>query len=265
MCLPGKTAHTGFISKIQGYSTKDGPGIRSTVFCVGCNLRCLWCANPELIDNKEQTLRYENAAPETIGQTITPQELTKKLLRDKAFYDQSGGGITFSGGEPVLQNEFIAETSFLLKKENVHIALDTAGTVSWDTLKIVSENADLILYDIKAFDETIHYRCTGLSNSIILENAENFARLNKNICMRLILVPGYNDGEDFTKRLDFVQSLGKAVCQIDILPLHRLGAGKYKALGIPDPMEGIKDCPKGVAQKAAAEAERKGYKVTVGG
>jgi len=265
MCLQSENAHVGFISKIQGYSTKDGPGIRTTVFCVGCNLRCLWCANPELIESKEKTLHYENAVSETIGQIITPQDLVKKLIRDKVFYDQSGGGITFSGGEPALQGEFVAETSFLLKKEKIHIALDTAGTAAWDTLKSVSENADLILYDIKAFDEAIHRRCTGLSNSTILENAENLARQDKKLCIRLILVPEYNDRDDFAKRLDFVQSLGKAVCQVDILPLHKLGAGKYKALGIPDPMEGAKDCPKEITEKAVAEAERRGFKVTVGG
>ena len=264
MELPGQNNHTGFISKIQGYSTRDGPGIRSTVFCAGCNLRCLWCANPELIEGKVQTLRYKDTT-ETIGQCITPPELVQKLVRDKVFYDQSGGGVTFSGGEPVLQEEFIAETSTLLKKESIHIALDTAGDIEWESLERACENADLILYDIKAFDDAIHRRCTGVSNSRILENAERLARAGKNIRVRLILIPECNDGEDFTKRLDFVKSLGKAVCQIDILPMHRLGAGKYKALGIPDPMEGAKDCPKETAGKAAAEAERRGFTVTVGG
>jgi pyruvate formate lyase activating enzyme len=256
--------HSGFISKIQGYSTRDGPGIRSTVFCVGCNLRCLWCGNPELIENREQTLYYKDST-ETIGQHITSKKIVDKLLRDKVFYEQSGGGVTFSGGEPALQAEFIAEASALLKKENIHIALDTAGAVEWETLKTAAESADLILYDIKTSGEGLHTRCTGLSNAIILENAERLASLKKNICIRLILVPGYNDGDDFTKRLDFAASLGKAVCQIDILPLHRLGAGKYRALGIPDPMEGVKDCPKETAEKAAAEAERRGFNVTIGG
>ncbi|MCL1812108.1 MAG: radical SAM protein [Treponema sp.] len=261
---PGQNNHAGFISKIQGYSTKDGPGIRSTVFCAGCNLRCLWCANPELIESKEQTLYYKDTT-ETIGQTITPQELVQKLVRDKVFYDQSGGGVTFSGGEPALQSEFTAETAALLKKENIRIALDTAGNVPWEMLQTAAENADLILYDIKAFDEEIHRRCTGVSNSLILKNAERLASMNKSICIRLILVPAYNDGDDFKNRLDFVQSLGKAICQVDILPMHRLGAGKYKALGIPDPMEGAKDCPKEITGEAVAEAERRGFTVTVGG
>ena len=298
---------TGLISKIQRYSTKDGPGIRSTVFFVGCNLRCIWCANPELLESETKILYYRercvrcgacaalsngaitigkegceidrkrcanlaecaaacyHEAYETIGQTVTPPELEQNLIRDKVFYEESGGGITFSGGEPALHSDFIAETSTLLKKENIHIALDTAGNVEWEALKTAAEKADLVLYDIKAFDEEIHRHCTGFSNSLILENAERLAGWNKTLCVRLILAPLYNDAEDFEKRLDFAASLGKAVGRIDILPLHRLGLGKYRALGIPDPMEGSPACPDEVVRKAALSAEHRGFTVTIGG
>ena len=298
---------SGFISKIQRYSTRDGPGIRSTVFCSGCNLRCIWCANPELIEGKTQILYYRDRcvrcgscaalskgtitvaetgcnidrkncpnlaecaaacyhdAYEATGENITPPELAQKLLKDKAFYDESGGGITFSGGEPALQCDFVAESSALLKKENCGIAVDTAGNVEWEKLQTAVENADLILYDIKAFDEETHIRQTGASNSLILENAERLARLNKALCVRLILTPPYDKTEDLEKRLDFAKSLGAAVRQVDILPLHKLGSGKYRALGIPDPMEEIAACPDEAAQKAAASAERRGFKVTIGG
>ena len=298
---------SGLISKIQRYSTRDGPGIRSTVFCAGCNLRCIWCANPELFESKPQILYYrercvrcgscaalskgtiitgeegceidrerctnlaECAAAcyhdsyETIGQTVTPYVLAQNLIRDKVFYEESGGGVTFSGGEPALQSEFVAETSLLLKKENIHIALDTAGNVEWEMLKTAAELADLILYDIKAFDETLHRRLTGFSNTLILENAERLTRLGKTLFIRMIFAPPYNDREDFEKRLDFAESLGKGVSQIDILPLHRLGSGKYRALGIPDPMEGKKECPEEAVLEAAAAAERRGFTVTVGG
>jgi pyruvate formate lyase activating enzyme len=297
----------GLISKIQRYSTKDGPGIRSTVLFVGCNLRCIWCANPELIKNETQILYYReycahcgacaalsngtitvgkegceidrerctnlaecavacyHGAYETSGQAVAPPELTRKLIRDKVFYEESGGGITFSGGEPALHSDFIAETAALLKKENLHIALDTAGNVEWEVLKTAAEKADLVLYDIKAFDEEVHRRCTGCSNSLILENAERLARWNKTLCVRLILAPPYNEAKDFEERPDFAASLGKTVIRIDILPLHKLGAGKYRALGIPDPMEGLPECPDEVVLRAAAFAEHRGFTVAIGG
>jgi len=298
--------HCGAISKIQGYSTKDGPGIRSTVFCAGCNIRCIWCANPELLDGQPQILYHRQRcvhcgacaalsggtitlgpegcvidrknctnlnecaaacnynAYEIIGYTISPAELVQKLLRDKAFFDQSGGGVTFSGGEPALQPEFIAETAALLKSAGIHTALDTAGDVPWEVLETAIEKIDLILYDIKAFDEEIHRRCTGSSNARILQNAERLAHKNKTFHIRLMLAPPYNDGEDWEKRLNFVKSLGSAVSRIELLPLHKLGAGKYRALGLPDPLEGIPECPPEAIKKAVHAAERLGLTITIG-
>jgi pyruvate formate lyase activating enzyme len=305
--VAGTPGHGGFISKIQRYSTKDGPGIRSTVFCAGCNLRCLWCANPELVDGGIQILYYKERcvrcgacaalsrgtisvgpggctidrkrcvnlaecaaacsyeAWEITGRGVSPQDLACSLIRDKVFFDQSGGGVTFSGGEPALQAEFVAETAGILKKAGVHVALDTAGAVAWEVLETAAEQADMILYDIKAFDEGLHRACTGISNSLILENAERLARKGRKLCVRLVLVPDHNDGRDMTRRLDFVRSLGNAVVRIDILPLHRLGAGKYRALGIPDPLEGTPECPADTAVGAASEAERMGLRVSIGG
>ncbi|MDR0447465.1 MAG: glycyl-radical enzyme activating protein [Treponema sp.] len=297
--------HFGVISKIQRYSTRDGPGIRTTVFCAGCNLRCIWCANPELFTGDTQILYYRNRcvrcgactarsrgtiiigpegceidrihcnnlaecaaacnheAYESSGHSITPVELTRKLLRDKAFYDQSGGGITFSGGEPALQPEFIAETAALLRNAGVHTALDTAGNAEWESLETMAENMDLILFDIKAFDDEIHKNCTGVSNSLILENAERFARWNKVLWIRLIFAPPFNDGTDWEKRLDFVNFLGKAVNRIDLLPLHKLGAGKYCALDMPDPLEGVPECSPEAVAEALRIAECKGLTLII--
>ncbi|MDR1307885.1 MAG: glycyl-radical enzyme activating protein [Treponema sp.] len=303
----GTKGTCGSVSRVQRYSTRDGPGIRSTVFCMGCNLRCLWCSNPELIDGTAQILYHgercvrcgacaalsrgtiragsggceidrkrcvnlaECAAAcsyeayETIGRSVSSPDLAQALLGDKVFFDRSGGGVTFSGGEPALQAEFVAETAALLRSAGTRVALDTAGAVVWEALETAAAKADIILYDLKTFDEKPHLACTGISNERILENAERLAGGGRKLCVRLILAPGYNDGGDLTKRLRFVKSLGRAVVQTDILPLHRLGAGKYRALGIPDPLEGVPECPADAAAAAAGEAERMGLKVTIGG
>jgi len=191
--------------------------------------------------------------------------LAQQLLRDKAFYDQSGGGVTFSGGEPALQSELVAATAALLKEAGIHTALDTAGNVEWGALETAAEKMDLVLYDIKALDGEIHRRCTGDTNTLVLENAGRLARMNKTLHIRLILAPPYNDGEDWEKRLAFVKDLGSAVSRIDLLPLHKLGAGKYAALGIGDPLENSAECPPQAVTEAVAAAERMGLTVTVGG
>ena len=266
---------TGLISKLQRYSTKDGPGIRSTVFMVGCNLRCLWCANPELMLPDEKYLYYRQhcihcgacvslsnghirfadegcsidraacldwaalceACPrscyEKIGETVTSSDLAEQLLRDKTFYETSGGGVTFSGGEAALQADFVRETAALLHKKGIHTALDTAGMIPWDKLQILLEEIDLVLYDIKAMDPILHRRCTGADNSLILENAARIAALGKPMWIRLVLVPDCNDVlPDIRARLRFVHSLGSSVRRVDLLKYHSLGADKYTQLGI---------------------------------
>lgn len=298
----------GLISRIQRYSTKDGPGLRSTVFLVGCNLRCLWCANPELMLPGKKALydrsrcrrcgRCVAAAPpgmlslgeeglrlprgpweraedcvdaclydalELVGQEISPGELSGKLLRDQAFYDQSGGGVTFSGGEPALQGGFVAETARLLREAGCSVALDTAGCVPWENLAAILAYADTVLFDIKAFDPDIHRRCTGADNARILENAKKIAALGKRLFLRMVVVPGYNDQkDDLLRRLSFAAELGGAVEQVDLLKYHTLGQGKYARLGIPYPIS-APPCDDGAIEALRAAGEAMGLRVTVGG
>lgn len=271
----------GFISTIQRYSTKDGPGIRSTVFCVGCNLRCKWCSNPELMLPGIKYMHFENRcihcgacvkiaknnsikfaeqgckinrklcsnmdecmeicpkeAYEKIGYEITSDELVSRLLRDKVFYEKSGGGVTFSGGEAALQGEFVAKSAHFLRNEGVHTALDTAGYLPWASLKKVVENFDLVLYDIKAYDDKIHKACTGVGNELILENAKRITQMKKEMIIRMIVVPGLNDDlNDIAQRMMFIKDLGESVQRVDILKYHTLGTGKYHRLGLTYPIE----------------------------
>lgn len=299
----------GLIASIQHYSTKDGPGLRTTVFLIGCNLRCKWCSNPESmypgkkvmyhavkcqrcgacaryvadgsvvvtsdgckIDRGKCTRLFELPdvcnydAYEIKGSEMTPAELTKKLLRDEEFYKTSNGGVTFSGGECLLQHEFVLETSRLLKEHNVHIALETAGSWDFRTVRPALELADLMLYDIKAFDSRIHEACTGVSNEVILENARRLAKMGKAMFLRLIVVPGMNDAEsDLKRRLEFAVSLGSTVKQVDLLKYHQLGLGKYRDLGLKYPIPEVPEAADSDVAWALDYGRSLGLKITVGG
>ena len=299
----------GLISQIQHYSTKDGPGIRTTVFFMGCNLRCKWCANPETIlpgkkvmYHKQKCMRcgtcVQAAASSSIrlgedgcvidrelctnledmvyvcpydayeerGREIEAEELRQKLNRDIIFYRNSGGGVTFSGGEACLQRDFLLEVMGILKQDGIHIALDTAGNWEFEKVLPLIELADLVLYDIKAFDSGLHCACTGVGNERILENALKIAGMKKNMHIRLVLVPGVNDQrEDVLKRFRFVKSLGDAVKQTDLLPYHRLGVGKYQALGIPYELTKVREYGEDEIEKLRNLAQKERLTVTVGG
>ena len=299
----------GLISQIQHYSTKDGPGIRTTVFFMGCNLHCKWCANPETILPGKKIMYHKQkcmgcgtcvqAAPpssirlteegcvidrklctnlndmveicpydayEERGQEIGVEELRRKLNRDIIFYRNSGGGVTFSGGEACLQRDFLLEVMRLLKEDGIHMALDTAGNWEYERVLPLLELADLILYDIKAFDSGLHRACTGVGNERILENARKIAGMKKNMHIRLVLGPGVNDQrEDVLERFRFVRSLGDAVRQTDLLPYHRLGVGKYQALGIPYELLETQEYREDQVEELKELAKKERLAVTVGG
>ena len=298
----------GFISRIQRYSTKDGPGIRSTVFLVGCNLRCKWCSNPELLEvglkimyfeercvqcgacvalsngtisfsgnacriDRERCTNLEECADacsynayEKIGIEISPERLYRKLKRDEPFYRSSGGGVTFSGGEACMQDAFVQETACLLRKDEIHTALETAGSIKWGKLEKLIECIDLILYDIKALDPGIHRRWTGVDNTLILENARRIAAAQKPLGVRMIRVPLLNDGlPEIRARLNFIKELGSAVQQVDILEYHNLGRGKYVRLGMKYPLEEISAKGNRAVEHALRLAQDLGLKTTRGG
>lgn len=273
----------GLISHIQGYSTKDGPGIRTTVFMMGCNLNCIWCSNPEtiqptikilyhkrlcqkcgrcvahavnnsitlgqdgcIIDRKRCSNLHEMVdicpynAYEQKGEWYSPVALAEKLIKDKDFYDVSGGGVTFSGGEATLQAPFLIEVIKILKQHDIHITLDTAGLFNLNEIRPLIDLIDLILYDIKTFDPALHQKLIGTDNKLILDNLYQLSNLGKDIIIRLIIVPTLNDQEeDLRKRLEFITKLPYPVKQVDILPYHNLGAGKYEALGLDYPLKDL--------------------------
>lgn len=237
------------ICDIKRLAVHDGPGIRTTVFFKGCPLKCLWCHNPEGISFQPQTAFYKgkcigcgecekerftgNCLQEArvlYGREVTVQSLLPSLLEDRAFFETSGGGVTLSGGECLCQADFCAALLQALKKEGIHTAVDTCGFVSKAALNKVIPYTDIFLYDIKAFDEDVHIRCTGQSNKPILENLKHLDALGKKLEIRIPFVPGYND-DQIPKIAAFLAPF-KNITAVKVLPYHNYAGSKYAALGM---------------------------------
>lgn len=241
---------TANIFEIKRFSLHDGDGIRTTVFFKGCPLRCLWCHNPEGILAKEQNAFYAHKcvgcgecqkdsfsednclgqARVLYGKKITVDELLPVLLEDNAFYENSGGGVTLSGGECLMQADFCAELLKHLKQNGVNTAVDTCGYVTKEALDKVIPYTDVFLYDLKAYDEDVHLRCTARSNKIILENLIYLDSLGKSIEIRIPFVPDCNDSQ-IEKIAHFLAPM-KSISKIRVLPYHNYADSKYRALNI---------------------------------
>ena len=250
------------IFDIQRNSYVDGPGIRTTVFFKGCNLRCLWCHNPESQSAKAQMMLFKNKctgcgkcrekcpngmtscdlcgkctfycpndAREICGKEYTAEEVLSEVIKDKSFYESSGGGVTFSGGECMLQADFLREILRMCKENGIHTAVDTAGDVPWGAFEKVIPYTDLFLYDVKAATESLHTEGTGVSNTRILENlARLSAETKAEIIVRVPVIGGYNDtAEEMAKIAAVLKPL--RIRSVELLPYHAMGEHKYEAIG----------------------------------
>ena len=250
------------IFDIQRGSYVDGPGIRTTVFFKGCNLRCAWCHNPESQSPKPQMMFHKNKctgcgkckekcpnhlescelcgkctlycpgdAREICGKEYSVDAVMREILKDKAFYENSGGGVTFSGGECMLQIDFLEEILKACKENGIHTAVDTAGHVPFEYFERIIPYTDLFLYDVKCFDSDKHQRYTGVPNELILSNLKRLLEAGKTIWVRIPIIPTFNDSEDEMRRIkDFLLSCGDPE-KIELLPYHAMGEHKYAAIG----------------------------------
>jgi pyruvate formate lyase activating enzyme len=281
MLLPANPCLTGTIFNIQRFSIHDGPGIRTTVFLKGCNLRCHWCHNPEsqrmaaeieffsekciacagcvavcpqgaqLLEGSQRIYRRDlckvcgacvqecfSGALVVSGEERTVAQALAEIAKDADYYQSSGGGVTFSGGEPLLQPEYLQAMLEACQQQGYHCAVDTAGNVPWERFEAVLPFTDLFLYDIKALDEATHRRFTGAGNRLILENLRRLAETGKEIWVRIPLVAGVNDSpEEIADIARLLAPLG-AIRHVEILPYHTLGSEKYTSLGKEYPAQG---------------------------
>ena len=272
------TEKKGIITDIKHFAIHDGDGIRTTVFFKGCPLRCVWCHNPEGLSQRPETAFYAHKciscgeclkegftaddclgkARVLYGRAVTADDLIPELLEDKDFYLSSGGGVTLSGGECLVQADFCSELLERLKAEGINTALDTCGCVPWDSFEKVLPFTDTVLFDLKAVDEEVHKLCTGVSNKLIIENLRRLDGLGANIEIRIPFVPGYNDGE-IEKMAELLSSL-PSIKRMRVLPYHNLAGSKYEALGmvntLPDRLPTDKEVERAreiIREKACAE------------
>jgi pyruvate formate lyase activating enzyme len=237
-------AAEGIVFRIKKYAIHDGPGIRTTIFLKGCPLACWWCHNPEGRSPEPQTIVRARAAYlagsapcETIGRRMTVDQVLAQIVKDLIFYDESGGGATFSGGEPLMQAGFLTALLDRCRAEGIHAAVDTSGYAPADIFNTVAARADLLLFDLKLMDDAAHRACTGVSNRQILENLAAASRAGRRLRIRFPVIPGITDGEDNLERIaDFLESLER-VRNIDLLPFHRIADGKYSRLGLENRMQ----------------------------
>lgn len=287
---------TGLVFNIQRFSLHDGPGLRTTVFLKGCPLHCAWCHNPESRSTRVEFVRLchrcmrcgrcteeELANPvvtgkderdaelcptgalQVVGEQVDSHTLADRLRSDRVFFDESGGGVTISGGEPLLQAAFATELLRLLQEDGVHTALDTSGHARWEDLRDTAAHADLVLYDLKLMDDARHRAATGVSNGTVLRNLRSLTGRHSNICIRIPVIPGVNDDRaNLEATAEFLRSL-RGISQVDLLPYHSTGEPKFARLGLPFTLHGTAAPSHERLEALAAPLRATGLVTTIGG
>lgn len=220
------------ISNIQHFSVGDGPGIRTTIFVKGCNLHCPWCHNPETISSKQQILHYEDIDKTvTSGKRMSIEEIVEDALCDFDFYEESGGGVTLSGGEVMLQVEMASLLAKALQEKGVSVWIDTAGKVPYESFQRMNLYVDGYLFDYKTPEDEKYRKIVGGDLTLISDNLRKLIEDGKNVRVRIPLIPGFNtQDEEIEMMCKNLHDIGAT--KVDLLPFHRMGSGKYRALGM---------------------------------
>lgn len=243
------------VTDIERGATFDGPGIRTVVYFKGCPLRCLWCSNPETQKLENEFWDYEgslykghrtscsdciatstSSTLKQVAKDMTLEEVFTIVMKDENFYRNSGGGVTLSGGEVLVNSAFAIKLFEKLKDEYVNTAIETTGYGSYRELEKLAKLTDTILFDIKHMDSGKHKKYTAVSNEIILENLTKLSKWHKKIIMRFPFIKGVNDDEkNIHETAKFLKKLN--LLEVNILPYHTMGLEKYRKLRMPYPMK----------------------------
>lgn len=269
------------IFNIQRYSLNDGAGIRTVVFFKGCPHRCPWCANPESISPKIETVRRESkclhCAPclrdadecpsgafERIGRDVTLDELEREVMKDDVFFRSSGGGVTLSGGEVLMQAPFATQLLKRLRRYGIHTAIETAGDAPLSRLLPLARQCDEVLFDLKIMDPEQARSVTAVNLPRVLENLTQLVAEGINVIPRVPLIPGYTlTDANMASVLAFL--LPSGIRQLHLLPFHSYGEPKYRLLGQQWSMREVSSPTADEVAVIRRMAEDKGFHVTIGG
>lgn len=264
----------GLIFSIKRYSVHDGPGIRLTFFMKGCPLSCWWCHNPEGISPFQESViqtrkvgEKEFQITEEAGKYYSVEEIMGIAAKESLFFQESNGGITFSGGEPLIQFEFLIEALKACKTNGYHTAVDTSGYSSSENFREVLKHADLVLFDIKHLNQAKHIEFTGVSNTGILDNLRLVLDSGRDVIIRIPVIPGLNDDAGHLAELKglLVELKCDNLQKINLLPFHRIGSSKYRKFNIPYRMNNTEQPSQQRMKELKEFFSDTGIKVKIGG
>lgn len=250
----------GLVFDIKRFAIHDGPGIRTTIFFKGCHLACPWCHNPE-----SQSFQIQTIDSQVFGRYYFVDELLDEIVKDQIFFEESGGGVTFSGGDPIHQLDFLLSLSKSCQRAGVHTAVDTSGYLKPQKWTEILANFDLFLYDLKCITPSLHKSRTGVSNGWILQNLTELIAQKIPTILRIPLIPSFNTSQrEIWNILDFISSL-EEIPPIHLLFYHKIGKHKYQQMNIPYKMTGIDELTLTDQQKIIDQFHSYGFEPQIGG
>lgn len=253
------------VFNIQKFSIHDGPGIRTTIFFKGCPIKCLWCHNPESQRYCMEDIKNSDGNTETCGKRYTVKELIKEAEKDIIFYEQSGGGVTLSGGEVMTQNiNYITELVKGLYYKGISVVIDTCGVARYSNFEKILPYVDRFLYDLKLIDNDMHKFYTGVNNKLVLDNLKKLSDAGACIDLRLIQLDKINNKEEDTNNiLNFLKENSININKIHLLPYHKFGSDKYDRLNMK---KVIFETPtEQTLKNTQKKYEKSGYTTVIGG